>query len=128
MFACCDIVLASVEDHALLHGRGEVGEVIERLRAAQVAEMVVKLAEPACRVIAENVEAIVPAEPISDVVDTTAAGDSFAAAYIAARRAGAGCEAAARVGHRLAGAVVRHRGAIIPRSAMPAIVLTPEAA
>ena len=53
------------------------------------------------------------------VVDTTAAGDSFAAAYIAARLAGAEPVEAARAGHRLAGVVVCHPGAIIPRAAMP---------
>ena len=55
------------------------------------------------------------------VVDTTAAGDSFAAAYLAARLAGAEPVEAARAGHALAGVVVCHPGAIIPRTAMPAI-------
>jgi 2-dehydro-3-deoxygluconokinase len=53
------------------------------------------------------------------VVDTTAAGDSFGAAYLAARLSGSDPEQAAHAGHRLAGAVIRHRGAIIPREAMP---------
>src|SRR6266852_1392460 len=53
-------------------------------------------------------------------VDTTAAGDSFAAAYIAARLAGSDPIEAARAGHRLAGVVVGYPGAIIPRYAMPA--------
>ena len=61
------------------------------------------------------VELLVPAQPVADVVDTTAAGDSFAAGYLAARLAGADPEAAARAGHRLAGAVMRHQGALIPR-------------
>jgi 2-dehydro-3-deoxygluconokinase len=63
----------------------------------------------------------VRAEPVTTpVVDTTAAGDSFAAAYIAARLTGADPIEAARAGHRLASVVVCHPGAIIPRSAMPA--------
>jgi 2-dehydro-3-deoxygluconokinase len=62
----------------------------------------------------------VKAEPLTKpVVDTTAAGDSFAAAYIAARVAGSDPVEAARAGHRLAGAVVGYPGAIIPRYAMP---------
>ena len=91
-------------------------------------ESVVKLAHPACRVVDRAGCALIAAEPVTDVVDTTAAGDSFAAAYIAARRAGLSPAASAHAGHRLAGAVVRHRGAIIPRDAMPFLSLTPEAA
>ena len=51
-----------------------------------------------------------------EVVGTTAAGDSFAAAYLTARLSGANPVDAARAGHRLAGVVVGYRGAIIPRS------------
>ena len=125
-----DIVLAGVEDHALLHGSADPHDVAHRLREAGVAEAVVKCAHPACHVIAGPWEAgsggeIVEAEPIADVVDTTAAGDSFAAGYLAARRAGRTPPDAARIGHRLAGAVVRVRGAIIPREAMPPITLEP---
>jgi 2-dehydro-3-deoxygluconokinase len=50
-------------------------------------------------------------------VDTTAAGDSFNAAYIAARLSGDGPSAAAGLAHRLAAEVIRHRGAIMPRTA-----------
>jgi 2-dehydro-3-deoxygluconokinase len=60
---------------------------------------------------------------VKDVVDTTAAGDSFGAGYMAARLAGKDAAAAARAGHTLAGAVIRQRGAIIPRESMPAELL-----
>jgi 2-dehydro-3-deoxygluconokinase len=127
MFGRSDIVLASVEDHLLLHGSSTVADLITRLTTAHVHEVVVKLAHPACHVATGGEGTEVEAEPIADVVDTTAAGDSFAAAYIAARRSGASPERAARIGHQLAGAVVRHRGAIIPRSAMPALIVSSEA-
>jgi 2-dehydro-3-deoxygluconokinase len=125
MFTRSDIVLASVEDHFLLHGSSAAEDLLARLSAADVREMVVKLAHPACHVAVGDETVVVEAEPVAQIVDTTAAGDSFAAAYIAARRAGIGPVAAASIGHSLAGAVVGHRGAIIPRSAMPAIVLAP---
>jgi 2-dehydro-3-deoxygluconokinase len=127
MFARSDIVLASVEDYMLLHGSAEADHLIARLKTAHVAEIVVKLAKPSCCVVTQQGAIVVEAEPVADIVDTTAAGDSFAAAYLAARRARAAPEAAARAGHRLAGAVVRHRGAIIPPSGMPAIMLASEA-
>ena len=55
-------------------------------------------------------------------VDTSAAGDSFNAAYLAARLGGAGRIAAAKAGHRLAGIVVQHRGAIVPAAATAGVV------
>ncbi|HEY0436987.1 MAG TPA: PfkB family carbohydrate kinase, partial [Phenylobacterium sp.] len=53
------------------------------------------------------------------VVDTTGAGDSFNAGYLAARLAGRPAAEAVAQGRALASAVVGHRGAIIPRAAMP---------
>ena len=58
-------------------------------------------------------------------VDTTAAGDSFNAGYLAARLQGVSAREAALLGHRLAGQVVQHRGAIIPREAMRTVVGSP---
>jgi len=111
-----DLIMASTEDLDLLFGDGGIAE----LPAANPrVEVVLKLAEPAVRIFHDGAEQTVTTEAVADVVDTTAAGDSFAAAYLAARLAGAEPAAAARCGHRLAGAVVCHRGAIIPRTAMP---------
>jgi len=114
--ARADIVLASVEDLEPLFGEAGVAELPV---ANPKVEVVLKLAEPVVRLFHGGREETVPGEPAPDAIDTTAAGDSFAAAYIAARLAGAEPTVAARSGHRLAGAVVRHRGAIIPRAAMP---------
>jgi 2-dehydro-3-deoxygluconokinase len=117
-FEAADIVLASTEDLLPLYP----GESNDGLMARiPTTEAVLKLSVPASIVRFEGVSREVKAEPVTKpVVDTTAAGDSFAAAYIAARFAGADPIEAARAGHRLAGLVVCHHGAIIPRSAMPA--------
>ncbi len=111
-------MLASTEDLLPLYP----GESPENLLARIVtSETVLKLSEPKSIVRFEGRLHHINAEPIvGGVVDTTAAGDSFAAAYIAARLAGADPILASRAGHRLAGVVVGHPGAIIPRSAMPA--------
>ncbi len=125
-FGISDLVLASVEDHGLLFGSTAVHDVIARLQAAHVSEIVVKFATPACHVVASGVSEVVSAMPVAGVIDTTAAGDSFAAAYMAARLSGHSPVNAARAGHRLAGVVVCHRGAIIPQSAMPELSFASE--
>jgi len=116
-FELADIVLASTEDLLPLYS----GESNEALLARMPGnEAVLKLSEPASILRLQGVLHPIEAEPVgAPVVDTTAAGDSFAAAYVAARLAGADPIEAARAGHRLAGVVVCHPGAIIPRAAMP---------
>jgi 2-dehydro-3-deoxygluconokinase len=118
MFEAADIVLASTEDLLPLYPGESNDNLMARIPGK---EAVLKLAKPASIVSFEGISAEVKAAPVTrPVVDTTAAGDSFAAAYIAARLGGVDPVEAARAGHRLAGVVVCYPGAIIPRSAMPA--------
>jgi 2-dehydro-3-deoxygluconokinase len=119
-FEAADIALASTEDLLPLWPGADTDALLANI---PTGEVVLKLAEPASLLRAAGDLRRIDAEPVTAaVVDTTAAGDSFAAAYLAARLAGAVPEQAARAGHRLAGRVVCHPGAIIPRSAMPDIV------
>jgi 2-dehydro-3-deoxygluconokinase len=114
-FGSADILLASQEDLELLF---DTSGVAEFETCQNIQERVLKLEGPACRVAGTAIDTIVETSPIVPV-DTTAAGDSFAAAYLAARLADWSLEKAAGAGHWLAGVVVRHPGAIIPSSAMP---------
>lgn len=130
----CDTVLASTEDLELLRDANlpagpdfPAGNdaILSGLRACGMDELVLKLREPGCLVVAAGGETIhVPAATQARVVDTTAAGDSFAAAFIAARAAGLGLREAAENSHRLAGAVIAYRGAIIPLEGMPRLAVS----
>lgn len=125
-FETSDIVLASSEDLLPLYPGAATEALLAQIAAGEV---VLKLAEPASLLRSGGgLRRIEAGKVPGPVVDTTAAGDSFAAAYLAARLAGAEPEDAARAGHRLAGVVVCHPGAIIPRSAMPVVPASPHKA
>ena len=116
-FDAADIVLASTEDLLPLYPGESHDGLLARIPGGEV---VLKLSEPASILRLDGVLHQTRAEALTKpVIDTTAAGDSFAAAYIAARLAGADPVEAACAGHALAGVVVCHPGAIIPRAAMP---------
>lgn len=119
-----DVVLAGDEDLALLFGSTDAEATLRDWLDFDRTEVVLKCGEGDCRIWADGDHWRVAAERVADVVDTTAAGDSFAAAYLAARLRGAAPDAAARDGHRLAATVIRHPGAIIPKSAMPELPST----
>lgn len=116
-FEEADIVLASTEDLLPLYP-GESNDAL--ISGISSPEVVLKLSKPVSLLRFAGGLHEVKAEPVTKpVIDTTAAGDSFAAAYIAARLSGLDPIEAARAGHRLAGVVVCYPGAIIPRYAMP---------
>ena len=96
MYGLADIVMASVEDLALLDPEGGEAALMQH---AGGTEIVLKLASPASRVLHAGREQLIQAGPVDRVVDTTAAGDSFAAAYLASRLAGIAPDGAARAGH-----------------------------
>ena len=114
LFAVADIALVTLDDHAALYGKA----ALEHALALPCAEVVIKQgASPTLVRLVQQAAVEVPVEPVRPV-DTTAAGDSFAAGYLTLRLRGGSTTAAAAWGNRLAGTVIRHPGAIIPREAM----------
>jgi len=113
--AIASLALVTLDDEVALWGDGD------RLAASlglPCPEVVVKRGAASTLVRAGGGVIEVPTERVEQVVDTTAAGDSFAGAYLAARLAGAAPEVAAQAGNRLAARVVQHRGAVIASAAM----------
>ena len=112
----CDLALLTLDDEAALFDTDTAGQVLDRVSAFNIPEVVIKQGPGDC-VGQSKTEGFFtePACRVDQVVDTTAAGDSFSAAYIAARIAGKAPAQAAAAGHRLACQVIQHRGAIIPR-------------
>jgi 2-dehydro-3-deoxygluconokinase len=112
-----DIALPTFEDEALLWGDASPEATVERLQAFGIGEIAVKNGPNSALVATAGGREQVPVPQIVEPIDTTAAGDSFNAAYLAARLAGEAPAPAAATAHRLASEVIRHRGAIVPRAA-----------
>jgi 2-dehydro-3-deoxygluconokinase len=112
-----DIALPTYDDEAVLWGDPSPEATVERLQAFGIGEIVVKNGPNSALVAAAGVSEFVPVPEVVEPVDPMAAGDGFNAGYIAARLSGDGPSTAAAAAHRLAGQVIRHRGAIMPRTA-----------
>jgi 2-dehydro-3-deoxygluconokinase len=118
MLEHADVALPTLDDEQALFGVRSALECTERLHEKGVAEVVVKLGPAGCCLSSAAFTGEVVAEPVEKVVDSTAAGDSFNAGYLAARLLGADPKAAAKLGNAVAARVIAHPGAIIPEGAM----------
>lgn len=104
------VVLPSADDEAACFGDATPAETAARY-AALTGEVVVKAGGDGVHLgdgtIIDDLEKVTPR-------DTTGAGDSFNAGYLAARLSGEGPEQAVRAGHALATRVVSGPGALVP--------------
>lgn len=118
ILARTDIALPTFDDERMLFGDHDPATVVARLRAQGVSEIVVKLGAAGCLLSTVDGMEMIETRPVDLVVDSTSAGDSFNAGYLAGRLLDMPAADAARLGHGLAAEVVCHRGAIIPKDAM----------
>ena len=118
-FRLADVALPTFDDEQMLWGDASIEATTARLQSWGIGEVVIKLGANGAQVCSDGTSVHVPVPAPVTAVDTTAAGDSFNAAYLAARLNRELPVAAARAGHVLAGAKVGYRGAIMPRTAMP---------
>ena len=118
MLEITDMALPTLDDERALFGDVDQESVAEKLHRLGADEVVVKMGKAGCFLSIDGHGTMIEACPVERVIDSTAAGDSFNAGYLAARLTGVPPEEAAGSGHRLASRVVRHRGAVIPLDAM----------
>ncbi len=124
VLAMADIALLTLDDECLLYdSEHPAEEAAARSLALGCGEVVIRQGARPCLIANDRQWLEVPAQLVSRVVDSCAAGDAFAAAYLASRSRGLTAQTAAEHGHRLAAAVLGHPGAIIPREAMPDLSL-----
>ena len=113
-YAVANVALPSFADDAEAFGDVGIFGTARRIREAGAEEIVVKNGGDACYVqVGEEGHSIKP-EAFVTAVDTTGAGDSFNASYLANRLLGALPLAAVEKAHRVATRVICAPGALVP--------------
>jgi len=110
----CDIALPSLDDEMALFGDADRDAVVARFAGYGAAVGVLKCGIDGPVPLVACDPAPGPFARADTVVDTTAAGDSFVGAFLAAHLGGASLTEAMQAGHEQARAVIGHKGAILP--------------
>jgi sugar/nucleoside kinase (ribokinase family) len=105
-----DILFANEAEIGELTGKSDLEDAIAAA-AAKVPVLVVTRSEKGAIGIANGERAEVGAEPVAEVLDTTGAGDLFAAGFLAGQSQGRSLEQSLRMGAIAAAEVISHYGA-----------------
>ena len=122
-YKAATLALPTFNDDQVLFGDATPAECAKRIAGYGVKEIVVKDGGNPCVVSVDtNLFSVAP-EPVQNIIDTTGAGDSFNAGYLAARMANHEPLDAAKLGHRVAGRVIRERGALLAMASFSDLVV-----
>ena len=105
-----DILFANEGELAAMTGEADFDKGLALL-APKVSTLVVTRSEKGAEAIRNGEHARVPAQPIAHVVDTTGAGDLFAAGFLSGHVRGASLEACLQLGAICAAEIISHYGA-----------------
>lgn len=113
--AVADTILPSFDEEQLAFGDSDPAQTMNRYRAAGATTIALKNGDASCHIWSKSEgELRYDPPPVAQVVDSTAAGDSFGAGFLATRATGGGIGLAVDRAARLAGAVIQRRGALAP--------------
>jgi len=105
-----DLVFANEAELRSLYETADFDTALKQLRGDTRLGVVTR-SEKGCVVASKEGVTAVPAFPVDKIVDTTGAGDLFAAGFLFGLVRGAGYEAAGRLGALAAAEVIQHIGA-----------------
>lgn len=111
-----DLILPSFEDEHDYFGDADPSATISRYLKLGAGQAIVKAGGGAIHYGGNQGEGVIDDLQRVIPVDTTSAGDSFNAGYLAAELAGSGIRDAIRAGHALSSRVIMHHGALVPEA------------
>ena len=116
-FDVADIVLPGIEDLEALYGVTNVDATLNLLAQYTFDEVIVK--NGAGTVVTQDGKSLTehPITPVTNVVDTTSAGDAFDGVYLGARLSGESISQSVKAAAKAAGTVIQFPGAIAPKTA-----------
>jgi len=116
-----DIYLPSLDDALLMAGSHDRAQQLDNLTSLGVAEVVVKAAADKVTLLFSGQVESIELPQIKAPLDTSGAGDSFNAAYLAARIRGCDPVSSVKFAAQLAAQTIMHRGALLPEASWPAL-------
>lgn len=114
-FSMADILLPGIDDFSALYQLNNFDQVNTFLKPFNIAEIIVKNGPESVIAVVDNVTNEHRITPVSHVVDTTSAGDSFNGTYLGARLNGYAVKDAIELASKAAGYVIQHKGAIVDK-------------
>ena len=105
-----DLIFANEAELHSLYQTSDFDTALKQLRADAKLGVVTR-SEKGCVVTSKDGVIAVPAAPVESIVDTTGAGDLFAAGYLFGHVRGYGFENAGKLGALAAAEVIQHIGA-----------------
>ncbi|WP_372019645.1 sugar kinase [Photobacterium swingsii] len=116
LYQLSDIALVTADDEDLLLDQDNAPpeQIADRLHHLGIDQVVVKLGADGAMWSCHQERGVVAGQKVDQVVDTTAAGDSFNGAYLAAWCHGMSMAESCYWGNALAAQVIQCKGAIVP--------------
>ncbi|MBR0573083.1 MULTISPECIES: sugar kinase [Pasteurellaceae] len=117
LLSLVDVALVTFDDEQLLWQDLNEQQCLQRLSSKGIQTIVLKQGKSG--VILQEICKIqpIPTIPINNVIDTTSAGDAFNAGFLNGYLQDKDLTTCCQQGNQLAGVVIQHKGAIIPKSA-----------
>ena len=119
--AISDLILPSFEDEQITFGDKTPMDTAKRYQSLGVKQIIVKNADSEILFVEGDNREIYPVTKVEDVIDTTAAGDSFNGAYLAEYMDSGDIPKSIALAQKCAATVICQRGALIPFETIQAI-------